>query len=196
MSVFHHPLIKHVLKHVNLTEQDAKNLLDSMEPHTFQKKELMLRSGDVAHKAAFVLSGCLRNYAIEENGHELVLQFAPTDWWITDNYSFISQKPSKVNIEALETTEVLLLNRDNQMKLFDCAPAFERYFRILTENALVAHQQLVLDNLGLTAQERYVQFCKRYPSLVDKIAQKYIASYIGVTPEFLSKMRAQLLRAK
>src|SRR6201986_361751 len=103
---------------------------------------------------------------------------------MADMYSLISQKPGTLNIEALEDTEIILLSKTNQEKLYLEVPKFERFFRILTENSLVANQQRIVDNLSLTADERYHLFCKRYPTLIDHLPLKQIASYIGVTPEF------------
>lgn len=196
MSALNHPAVIQVLKHVTISEAQAEQFVSFLRPKKIKKKEILLNENAIAKDAAFVVSGCFRSYQFDENGHEFILQFAPANWWITDNYSFISQKPNRTIIDCIESGEVCLLSREDQVKLFDLVPPFERYFRIISENALVAHQQLVIDNLGLTAQERYEKFCRRYPTLVDQIAQKYIASYIGVTPEFLSKMKAQILRGK
>jgi CRP-like cAMP-binding protein len=196
MSALNNPAVIQVLRHVSLSEEQAATFISFLRNKKIKKKEVLLHAGAIAKDAAFVVSGCFRSFQFDENGNEVILQFAPENWWITDNYSFISQQPNRISIDCIESGEIFLLSREDQKKLFDVAPPFERYFRIISENALVAHQQLVMDNLGLTAQERYEKFCRRYPTLVDKIAQKHIASYIGVTPEFLSKMKAQLLRAK
>jgi CRP-like cAMP-binding protein len=123
-----------------------------------------------------------------------VLDFAPPDWWIADMYSLITQKPGLVNIEALEDSEMLLLSKAAQEQLYLEIPKFERFFRILTEKSLVANQQRLIDNMSLTAEERYSIFCKRYPTLIDTLPQKQIASYIGVTPEFFSRMRSDMAR--
>jgi len=139
-----------------------------------------------------VTSGCLRSYTVDKNGVEHVLSFAPPAWWIADMYSLISQKPGTLNIEALEDTETILLSKTDQEKLYIEIPKFERFFRILTENSLVANQQRIIDNMSLTAEDRYSIFCKRYPTLIDHLPQKQIASYIGVTPEFFSRMRSRM----
>lgn len=148
-------------------------------------------NNDVAKDAAFILKGCLRSYSIDNNGFEHILQFAPIDWWITDMYSYISQKEGHLNIDALEETEVLLLSRENQLKLFGEIPQLESYFRILTEKALVSNQLRLIENLSLTAKQRYHNFCKVYPSLINVLPQKQIAAFIGVTPEFLSRLRSE-----
>lgn len=107
-------------------------------------------------------------------------------------FSFISQKPGTIYIDAIEVSEIILLSRADQLDIFEKIPAFERYFRILTENSLVSYRKRVMDGLSLTAIERYHDFCKRYPTLIECLPQKQIASYIGVTPEFLSKIRSNV----
>lgn len=152
----------------------------------------MLQQGQVARDAAFVLSGCLRAYSIDDNGFEHILQFAPAGWWVTDMYSWISGNPSYLQIDAIRESQVALLSRKDQLELFDRIPGLERYFRILTENNLVSTRQRLMDNLSLTAKQRYQQFCRTYPDIIHEIPQKLIASYIGVTPEFLSKIRGEM----
>jgi CRP-like cAMP-binding protein len=149
----------------------------------------LLRQDEICKYSAFVALGCLRGYTIDKNGIEHVLSFAPPGWWIADLYSLFSEKPGTLNIEALEDTDIILLSKTGQEKLYTEVPKFERFFRVLTENSLVASQQRVVDNLSLTAEERYNLFCKRYPTLIDHLPLKQIASYIGVTPEFFSRMR-------
>ena len=118
------------------------------------------------------------------------------DWWITDMYSFVSQDKGHLNIDAIEITEIFLLSRADQLQLFDDIPKFERFFRIITEKALVSSRQRLLENLSLTAQERYSNFCNNYPSLINTLPQKQIAAFIGVTPEFLSKIKVRFLKNK
>jgi CRP-like cAMP-binding protein len=122
------------------------------------------------------------------------LSFACEGWWIGDMYSLLSQKPGTLFIEVLEDAEVVLLSKENQEQLYLEIPKLERFFRILTENSLVANQERLMDNLSLTAEERFEKFCKKYPTLIQKLPQKQIASYIGVTPEFFSKMKRKLLK--
>jgi CRP-like cAMP-binding protein len=122
------------------------------------------------------------------------MSFACEGWWISDMYSLLSQKPGNLFIEVLEDAEIIILSKENQEQLYLEIPKLERFFRILTENSLVANQERLMDNLSLTAEERYEKFCKKYPSLIQKLPQKQIASYIGVTPEFFSKMKARMLK--
>ncbi len=187
-------ILNNITKHIQISEQEQEYFLSLLQEKTVKKKQLILRDGEICKHSAFIVSGCLRAYTIDTNGFEHILQFAPTDWWIADMYSWITQKAGNLIIDALTDTECLLLGRKKQEQLFIEIPKFERYFRIITEKSLVANRQRVLDNLSLTAQQRYALFCNRYPTLINTLPQKQIAAYIGVTAEFLSKMRANDLK--
>ena len=187
-------LIENVLKHITLNPDEQERFLSFFQPLKIKRKQLYLHRGEICRHSTFVLSGCLRGYTIDANGLEHILNFAPADWWIADMYSLLSQQPGYLNIDALEDSLVLQLSKANQEIIYAEMPQFERYFRIITEKSLVGFHQRTLDSLSLPAQERYLKFCKQYPSLVNQIPQKHIASYIGVTPEFFSKMRSDLLR--
>lgn len=190
-------LILHNLeKHIHLTREEQDIFTAYLQPKKIKRKQFLLNYGEICKYSAFVISGCLRGYTVDKSGIEHVLSFAPADWWIADMYSLISQKPGIQTIEALEDTEVLLLSKTNQEKLYLEIPKFEHFFRILVENSLVASQQRLIDSLSLTAEERYNNFCKRYPTLIDHLPQKQIASYIGVTPEFFSRMKGVMVRKK
>lgn len=187
-------LFNNISRYIHLTNPEKEILQTYLKPGRVKRREFILNYGEVCKYSAFVTSGCLRGFTVDKNGIEHVLSFAPADWWMADMYSLISQKPGVLNIEALEDTEIIILSKANQEKLYLEVPKFERFFRILTEKSLVAYQQRIIDNLSLTAEERYNLFCKRYPTLIDHLPQKQIASYIGVTPEFFSRMRAGMVR--
>jgi CRP-like cAMP-binding protein len=189
-------IVENVAKYIHLEPNEEADFLTLLQPLKLKRKQFFLHRGEVCKYSAFVLSGCLRSYTIDSNGYEHILSFAPRDWWMADMYSLISGQPGNLNIDAIEDTQVLLLSKTNQEKLFVQVPKFERFFRILVEKSLVSYQQRTLNNLGLSAQERYQDFCKRYPTLINSLPQKHIASYIGVTPEFLSKMRSDLLKQR
>lgn len=189
-------LFQNFSKHISLTKAEEAYTTLLFEHQKIVAKKFLLKQGDICKHSAFVLDGCLRGYTIDSNGDEHVLSFAPKEWWIGDMYSLISQKPGNLNIEALSDTEVVLLSKTDQEKLYRKVPKFERFFRIITENSLVSYQQRLNDNMSLTAQERYLKFCKTYPQLIHTIPQKQIAAYIGVTPEFLSKLRAKYVKHK
>ncbi|NGM62797.1 Crp/Fnr family transcriptional regulator [Sphingobacterium sp. SGG-5] len=184
-------LIQHINGIMRLTEQEELTVRELVREKTLKRKQFLHRVGEVAQYSAFVVDGCLRSYAIDQNGFEHILQFAPENWWISDMYSFVKNQPSELNIDALLPTNVLLLSRSCQLSIFDRIPKLERYFRILTENALASSNHRTIDYLSLPAKIRYQKFCTLYPTLIHTIPQKYIASYIGITPEFLSKLRSE-----
>jgi CRP-like cAMP-binding protein len=190
------PLLKNFAKHISLSEKEKEYVCTLFEYKKINSKDFLLQQGEICKQSAFVLDGCLRGYTIDSNGFEHILSFAPKDWWMGDMFSLLSQKPGNLNIEAMVNTEVALLSKINQDKLYKKVPKFERFFRIIIEKSLVAYQQRLNDNLSLNAQERYLKFCKTYPQLINDISQKQIAAYIGVTPEFLSKLRAKYIKSQ
>ena len=187
-------ILENIAKHVSLTPEEETLFLSKTETKQFKTKTILLSAGEVATCTYFVNSGILRSFNINDNIIEHVLHFACEGWWIGDMYSYISEKPGNLFIEVLEDAEVVIITKENQQQLFQEIPKLERFFRILAENSLVAHQERLMDNLSLTAEERFEKFCSKYPSLIQKVPQKHIASYIGVTPEFFSKMKAKLLK--
>jgi len=187
-------LLKNIQKRISLTQSEEEAFCSLLTHKKIQKKEFLLQEAEVCTFSAFVIKGCLKSYSIDKNGFEHILQFAPVDWWITDMVSLISEEPGHLYIDAVEDSEVLILTKENQNSLYGEIPKFERYFRIILENSLVANRQRVMDNLELTAKERYAKFCKTYPTLINTLPQKLIAAYIGVKPEFFSKMKSEYLR--
>ncbi len=149
----------------------------------------MLQEGDVCTQFNFVVRGCLRTYKIDEKGNTHILQFAPENNWINDLGSFHGMKPSALNIDALEDTVVLHISRDDLISLYTQASKFDRIFRVLVENAYVRLQERLLQNISSTAEERYQFFLEHYPHLTNRLSQVQIAAYLGVTPEFLSRLR-------
>ena len=187
-------ILENINKIVTLSPEEELLFLSKTEIKTYRAKTIIVNAGEISQYSYFVNSGLLRSFNINDTIVEHVLSFACEGWWIGDMYSLISQKPGNLFIEILEDAEVVLLSRENQNELFTQIPKLERFFRILTENSLVAHQERLMDNLSLTAEERFDKFCKRYPTLIQRVPQKQIASYIGVTPEFFSKMKSRLLK--
>lgn len=184
-------LIQHIQSVVLLTDAEIDIVRELVKEREVPRKKYLHQAGEVASYSAFVVEGCLRSYTVDRNGFEHILQFAPENWWISDMHSLVRNKPSELNIDALLDSKILLLSRTCQVSIFDRIPKLERYFRILTENALAASNQRTINYLSLTAKIRYEKFCDLYPTLIHTIPQKSIASYIGITPEFLSKLRAE-----
>jgi CRP-like cAMP-binding protein len=187
-------ILENIAKHVSLTPEEQALFLSKTETHTYKTKTILLSAGEVCKHSYFVNSGILRSFNINDNIVEHVLSFACEGWWMSDMYSFFSQKPGQLFIEVLEDAEIVSLSKENQEQLYHDIPKLERFFRILIENSLVANQQRLMDNLSLPAEERFEKFTKKYGTLVHKVPQKQIASFIGVTPEFFSKMKARLLK--
>ena len=181
-------LLNNIAKHIQLNEEEKQLFLSYLQVKKVKKKQYLLLDGEVSRNAMFVVSGCLRSYNLDENGFQYIQQFAPEGWWMADMYSFITQNPGHLYIDAVFDSEVILISKINLEKIYVEIPGFNYYFRILSEKSLVTYQTRAMDNARLSAKDRYEKFCQRYPSLIDSIAQKQVASYIGVTPEFLSKM--------
>lgn len=187
-------ILDNISKIVLLTDKEKALILSKIEVQHYKTKTILLHAGEICKHSYFVNSGILRSFTINDHIVEHVLHFACEGWWIGDMYSLLSQKPGNLFIEVIEDAEVLLLSKENQEILYHEIPKLERFFRILTENSLVAHQERLMDNLSLSAEERFEKFCSKYPTLIQQVPQKQIASYIGVTPEFFSKMKAKMLR--
>ena len=187
-------IIQNIAKLVSLTLVEQDLFLSKTETKIVKAKTILLNAGELSKHTYFVNSGILRSFYIKDNIIEHVLHFACEGWWIGDMYSYISEKPGNLFIEVLEDSEVVSITKENHQELYQQIPKLERFFRILAENSLVAHQERLMDNLSLTAEERFEKFCFKYPTLIQRVAQKQIASYIGVTPEFFSKMKSRLLK--
>lgn len=184
----HTLLFEHIRKHIQISEEEEQQIDVLFKEKLVKKKQFILQEGDIQQSSVFVLEGCLRSYSIDKNGVEHVLQFAPPGWWIADINSFVYQKPAQLYIDAIEDSKILMIDKKDLEELYRQLPKLERFFRRLAENGLANYQHRLIDKLSLTALERYNNFCTLYPSLILCLPQKLIASYIGVTPEFLSKM--------
>lgn len=160
-----------------------------------KRRQFILQEGEVCRHNTFVVEGCFKMYFVDDNGKEHNLQFAIENWWIGDISSFHSEQPSKLYIEALENSVVLQVVKEDQLRLFVDYPKFNRIFRVLAENAMVSLQQRTIQNISSTAEERYLDFVKRYPHFFNRISNVQIASYLGVTPEFLSTIRKKIVKS-
>jgi CRP-like cAMP-binding protein len=186
--------LQNIARHVSLTDEEQQQVVSLVTRESHKSKTILLKSGDVGASSYFVISGILRSYTIDENGVEHVVSFACSNWFIADMYSFLSQRPGHLYIEVNEDAEVLVISKQNQDRMYIEVPKMERFFRILVENSLVANQERLIDNLSFTAEARYDKFLHKYPELVHQLPQKQIASFLGITPEFFSKMKARMLK--
>jgi CRP-like cAMP-binding protein len=159
------------------------------------KKTILLHEGEHCDFEAFVIKGCVRKYYIDKNGFEVILQFAIEDAWISDiSFSIYEDNTSSVYIETLEDCEFFLFNPETKERLFVLSPKFERAFRILMQRSLSATQNRLFNTISKTATEKYLEFLALYPTLSQRIAQHYIASYLGISAEFLSKIRTKIAK--
>jgi CRP-like cAMP-binding protein len=184
----HTLLLSGIAKHISLENEEQEYLIQFLHYKKVKKKQFLLEEEEINSRLFYVTEGCLRSYAVDKNGFEHVLQFAPPGWWIGDMRSMLEQQPARLNIDAVEDSEIVFMLKPDFDTLLLKIPKLERYFRILGQNAIATYQYRLIDNLSLPAIERYSNFCKTYPSLIRTLPQKQVASYIGVTPEFLSKM--------
>lgn len=182
-------ILDNVEKHIALSTEEKDYFLTLLKTSCIQKKGLILEHGRRCRTINFVTSGTFRAYLSDKDGKESTVMFAIKDWWITDMHSFINRQPALLNIEALENSQVLSLEYSSLQKLYEQVPKFERFFRILMQNAYVREQLRALDNISKTSEERYYKFVSKYPQITEKVTQKQIASYLGITPEFLSMIK-------
>ena len=186
-------ILSNINEHVQLNADERAYLESVLISRPFRQDELIVKSGDVARYIMFVNSGYIMSYYTDQEGDDHVVQFAAKNWWSGDLFSLSPDPRTIYSTKGLSDGELLLLPRSAQEQLFEKYPKFERYFRITFQTSLIRQQLRFIDNYSLTAEERYVKFQSKFPNIDQYIAQKYIASYLGITPEFLSKIRKRLL---
>ena len=187
-------ILKNISRFATLTPEEEQYFTSLLKMKKLKKKQYLVQEGDVVRYDYFVNKGCLRTYTIDDKGQEHVVQFSIEDWWTGDMYSFLTQKPARYTIDALEDTELLCLERAALEDLYIRIPKFERYFRLLLQNAFVSLQERVIANLSQTADERYCNFIDKYPLMEKRLPLKQIASYLGITPESLSRIRSNYIK--
>ena len=180
-------------KHITLDDVERSILHSLLESRLLKAGDFIQTAGEPSPYFIFVSMGCLMSYHLDDGGVERVMQFATAAWWTGDLHSFQNHKPSNYTTRALVDSEVLLMTPDGLNELLERVPKFEKYFRILFQNSLIAHGSRIMETISFTAEQRYEAFRQRYPTLEQFVPQKYIASYLGVTPEFLSKIRRRLM---
>ena len=186
------PVIEHFSNYLSLSDSEIFALESKLTEKKVKRRQFILQEGDVCKHSTFVVNGCFKMYKVDDKGQEHNLQFAIEDGWISDLGSFHSNEPSELYIEALEQSTILQITKPDLIYLYIHYPNFDRIFRVLIENAFINLQKRVLQNISFTAEERYLDFLKKYPNLFNRISNVQIASYIGITPEFLSKIRKNI----
>jgi CRP-like cAMP-binding protein len=186
-------LLKFFELYFPLNHMERKEVSEKFTERVIKRRGFILQQGDVCKYFTFIVSGCFRQYAIDESGKEHNLQFAAENEWITDLSSFYSEKPSGLYIEAVERSVILQIKHDDLLYLYTNYHKFDRNFRIIVEKKYIDLQNRVMQNISVTAENRYSNFLAGYPNLVNRIPNTQIASYLGITPEFLSKVRKKMV---
>ncbi len=184
-----HLILSNIRRQVDLTPEEEAFLLAVLIPASFKQGELAQPAGEVARNMIHVNTGCLMTYYTDRGGDEKVIQFASGGWWTGDLHSLTTHEPSIFETRALADSTIFFLPGVRMDELMTRYPVFERYFRITFQNSLVTHQKRIIQAYSFTAEERYDDFQKKYPQLELFVPLKYVASYLGITPEFLSKIR-------
>jgi len=174
--------------------EDLAYIDSLLEYKRYPKKTMLLQEGEICNFEAYVLKGCIRSYFVDEKGVEFTLQFAVEDWWVSDIASFHDRLPSQLFIETLEDCELLLLHPDTKERLLARIPALEKMFRLMLQRNLSVLQSRLFSTIATDATQKYLAFIERYPDIPQRVAQHYIASYLGISPEFLSKIRTRLAK--
>ncbi|MFZ1806953.1 MAG: Crp/Fnr family transcriptional regulator [Cyclobacteriaceae bacterium] len=186
-------LFKSISKHIILDAEEEKYLKSILLPMKMKQNEFIENTNEVTRYFINVNEGCLMTYYTDSEANDHVLQFATAGWWTGDLNSFTNGAPSIYSTKALTDSSVLLIPKVQMDELLERYPKFEKYFRLIFQNSLITHQQRIIRNLSLSAEGRYQYFLEKYPTLEQFVPQKHIASYLGITPEFLSKVRRKLM---
>lgn len=184
-----HKLISHFYNYLPLNEKEKEELSNRVIEKSIKRKQFILQPHDVCRHYTFVISGLFKMYGVDKNGTDHNIQFASENEWIVDIGSFHSDKESRLYIEAIEPSVILQIEKSNLLYLYTNYPKFDRNFRVIIENKFIELENRVLQNISSTAEERYETFLEQYPKLSNRIPNTQIASYLGITPEFLSKIR-------
>jgi len=189
-------LLEYITQYVQLTPDEESAMLSKIKVKKFLKGQFVVQNGEICKYENFVLSGCLRSFYIDNDGLEHVIMFAVENWWTADLGSFITQKPSDLNVQCLENSEIIQIHYNDLQKLYFEIPKLERFFRIIIQKAFVAAQKRIVSNFSMDATDRYIQFREQYHDIEQRVPQYMIASYLGITKEFLSKIRNKLTAQK
>ena len=183
-------------RHIPITDEQFEFLKTQFIPKKVKKHEFLIREGEVAKYGIFVAAGCLRTYTIDNKGKEHIIQFSIENWWTGDRNSFMTGTPTPYFIDALEDSEVLLFEDASMQKAIAYIPAMAAQYQEGLQRHGTANEKRIVSSLSATAEERYDNFLKTYPTIAQRVPQHMIASYLGVSPETLSRIRKQLSRKK
>ncbi len=188
----HEQLIKTIRAKIDLTPSEAEEIKHFFIPKKIRKRQYLLNAGDVCLYNYFVEKGLLRCFNVDDRAHEHVVQFAVEGWWMSDMNSFLTGDEAVYNIEALEDSELLLLNKKSFDEMVLRVPKMEKYFRLLMQNHIIALQRRIISSLSNSAEEKYMKLMDGCPDIINRASQQHIASFLGITPETLSRIRKQV----
>ncbi|MFA5244450.1 MAG: Crp/Fnr family transcriptional regulator [Pedobacter sp.] len=186
-------LFSKIEEKIKLTDAEKEICKSLFSPKKLRKRQYILQQDDICKNLVFVEKGILRSYSVDNKGNEHILQFALEGWWIADVYSFLTGEVSEYNIDAIEDSELLQISKSALDELYEQVPKFERYFRILTQSNMIATQRRLTATLSASADEKYLRLLSAYPNIVARVPQHMIASYLGITPETLSRVRKRIV---
>lgn len=189
-------LTDHIAKTVSLTEEEKSLLLSKLTSRRYLKGQYIGQEGDITRMLTFIQKGTVRTFYLDASGSEHIISFGIENWWAGDLGSLIEQKPADYNVQCLEDTQVIQISNDDLQMLYTAIPKLERFFRLLIERAYVSTQKRIVRNHSLTAKDRYILFLETYPEIAERVPQYMIASYLGITKEFLSQIRSQLAKSE
>lgn len=187
---------KNLFRFIVLTDDEFKIFCNYCTIKHVKKKEFILRAGDVCDYTGFVNKGCFRVFTTDLDGTEHIMQFSIEDYWIGDMYSYLTDNASQYSIEACEDSEILLIGKYDMEKVYEALPKMERFFRILVQRSFVNLQNRITGWQMSTALDKYYEMIRKYPGIELRISQKHIASYLGITPESLSRIKNKLHQKK
>jgi CRP-like cAMP-binding protein len=189
-------ILKNVARFITLDENEQQQFISILKVRSLKKKEFLIRPGEVNPYDYYVNKGCVRCYYLDDYGFEKIIYFGVEDYWIGDLFSFVTQKSTRLYIDALEETQLLYYSSHDVNKLYQRVPKFEHFFRINFQRAAIALETRLIQFLSVRAEDRYQQFLDSYPGLEGRIPQKHIAAYLGITPVFLSQIRRKFAKGK
>jgi len=187
-------LIAHFQAYLPLDQEEIQELSSRIKARKIKRRQFILSHGEKCKHYNFVASGCFKMYKVDPAGKEHNLLFASENQWITDIGSFHSEKPGELYIEAIEPSVIIQIEKKDLLYLYANYPKFDRNFRVIIEDEYIELQNRLLQTISSTAEERYLSFLDQYPHLINRLPNTQIASYIGITPEFLSRIRKKLSR--
>ncbi|MEO1254691.1 MAG: Crp/Fnr family transcriptional regulator [Bacteroidota bacterium] len=185
-------IIQHIERFVSLSDEEKAAFAEIVEERIVKKKSFIVQPGFVCKHQSHIVSGALRSFFITPDGNEHTIAIAIEDWWISDFYSYTSQTSASLYVEAMEDSMIQQISYENVERICDAYPQFERFFRLVAQKAFAFSQRRALANIGKTAEERYLEYAEMYPKIIQRVPQYVLASYLGMTPEFLSKIRNKL----